>query len=83
MPGEWGICREGLSGGATFTLVGWGKLTPEVSGFKCFLFSSAEVATDTDTCFDEMEEFAGKDTAFVSHWFTMKGLQKLCSIFKA
>ena len=43
------------------------KIEPEVSGFN-FLFSGAEVAIKTaiNTCLDEMEEFEGRDIAFVS-----------------
>ena len=35
-----------------------------------------------NTCLDEMEEFKGRDIAFMSDWLTKKGLQKLCSIFE-
>jgi len=29
-----------------------------------------------------MEEFKGRDMAFVSDWLTKNGLKKLCSIFE-
>ena len=59
-----------------------GKIEPEVSGFKWLFFSGAEVANSYNTCLGEMEEFKGRDIAFVRDWLTKKGLQKLCSIFE-
>ena len=40
-----------------------GKIEPEVSGFKCFLFSGAEVAKSIKRDLDEMEKFYGRDIA--------------------
>ena len=60
-----------------------------MSGFKlAFFFSSSfflqapKSLTVINMCLDEMEEFKGRDIAFVSDWLTKKGCQKLCSIFE-
>ena len=52
--------------GSDLRLGGVGKIEPEVSVI--------------GTCLDEMEEFKGKDTAFVSDWFTEK-VFKSCVVF--
>ena len=59
-----------------------GKIEPEVSGFKWIFFRAPKSLTVINTCLGEMEEFKGREIAFVSDWLTKKGLQKLCSIFK-
>ena len=57
---------------------GVGKIEPEVSGFTKWLFFRAPKSlTALNKCLDEMEEFEEIDIAFVSDWFTEKGLQKL------
>ena len=45
-------------------------------------FRAPKSLTPINTRLDEMEEFKGRDIAFVSDWLTRKGLQKLCSIFE-
>ena len=65
----WGICLGGV-----------GKIEPEVSNG--FFGGAPKSLTAINTCLDEMEEFKGRDIAFVSDWLTKKGLQKLCSIFE-
>ena len=52
------------------------KIEPEVSGFNFFLFRAPKSLTAINTCLDEMEEFEGRDIAFVSDCLTKKGLQK-------
>ena len=52
------------------------KIELEVSGFKFFFFRAPKSLTAINTCLDEMEEFEGRDIAFVSDWLTKKGLQK-------
>ena len=43
-------------------------------------FRAPKSLTALNTCFDEMEEFKGRDRAFVSDWLTkLQGLQKLSS----
>ena len=54
-----------------------GKIEPEVSGFKRIFFRAPKSLTVINTCLGEMEEFKGRDIAFVSDWLTKKGLQKL------
>ena len=52
-----------------------GKIEPEVLGFKCFFFiiiRAPKSLTALNTCLDEMEEFKGRDMAFVSDWLTKK-----------
>ena len=64
-----------------------GKIEPEVSGFKSLGFffwggggggagAPPKSLTAIYTCLDEMEEFKGRDIAFVSDWLPKKGLQK-------
>ena len=50
-------------GNLTFACVGWGKLNR-----KCHEFFSGAELTAINTCLDEMEEFKGRDIAFVSDW---------------
>ena len=46
-----------------------------------FFFRAPKSLTDINMCLDEMEEFKGRDIAFVSkYWRTKKGLQKLCIV---
>ena len=54
------------------------KIEPEVSGLRRFFvfFRAPKSLTAINTCLDEMEEFKGRDIAFVSDWLTKKGLQK-------
>ena len=47
-----------------------------------FFFRAPKSLTAINTCLGEMEEFKGRDIAFVRDWLTKKGLQKLCSIFE-
>ena len=49
-----------------------GKIEPEVLGFKCFFFRAPKSLTALNTCWEEMEEFKGRDMAFVSDWLTKK-----------
>ena len=67
-------------GNLTFAWVGWGKLNLKCQVSNRFFFWAS--LTAINTCLDEMEEFKGRDIAFVSDWLTRKGLQKLCSIFE-
>ena len=53
-----------------------GKIEPEVSGFKSLFWGASKSLTAINTCLDEMEEFKGRDIAFLSDWLTKKGLQK-------
>ena len=59
-----------------------GKIEPEVSGFKSLLFGGGggggapKSPTAINTCLDVVEEFKGRDIAFVSDWLTKQGLQK-------
>ena len=54
------------------------KIEPEVSGFKSlFLGGAPKSLTAINTCLDEMEEFKGRDIAFVSDWLTKKGSSKV------
>ena len=80
VPGEWGIWRIRPSRGWGIwpCLGGVEKIEPEVSGFKIFFFRAPKslTAININTCLDEMEEFEGRDIAFVSDWLTKKGLQK-------
>ena len=70
-------------GNLTFAWVGWGKLNRKCQVSNgLFFFSAPKSLTAINTCLDEMEEFKGRDIAFVSDWLTKKGLQKLCSIFE-
>ena len=52
----------------TFVCVGWEKLNRKCQVSNAF-FLGAEVP---NTCLDEMEEFIGRDVAFVSDWLTKK-----------
>ena len=69
-------------GNLTFAWVGWGKLNRKCQASNGFFFRAPKSLTAINTCLDEMEEFKGRDIAFVSDWLTKKGLQKLCSIFE-
>ena len=69
-------------GNLTFAWVGWGKLNRKCQVSNGFFFWAPKSLTAINTCLDEMEEFKGRDIAFVSDWLTNKGLQKLCSIFE-
>ena len=53
-----------------------GKIEPEVSDFKSLFWGAPKSLTTINMCLDEMEEFKGRDIAFVSDWLTKKGLQK-------
>ena len=76
------FCARGVGNLTGKAFPGVGKIEPEVSGFKWFFFWAPKSLTAINTCLDEMEEFKGRDIAFVSDWLTKKGLQKLCSIFE-
>ena len=62
--------------------MGWGKLNR-----KCQLFflggggggrgGAPKTPTAINTCLDEMEEFKGRDVAFVSDWLTKKRSSKV------
>ena len=56
---------------------GVGKIGLEVSGFFFFLISSLEVGKHTF-----LDEFKGRDTAFVSDRPTKNDLKKLCSVLE-
>ena len=62
-------------GNLTFAWVGWGKLNR-----KCQVFWAPKSLTAINTCLDEMEEFKGRDIAFVSDWLTKK-VFKSCVVF--
>ena len=52
-----------------------------MSGFKSLFFrggggGAPKTLTAINTCLDEMEEFKGRDTAFVSDWLTKKKVFK-------
>ena len=49
-----------------------GKIEPEVLGFNFFFFRAPKSLTALNTCLDEMEEFKGRDMAFLSDWLTKK-----------
>ena len=75
------LTDKAFPGVGNLTLPGWTlggveKIEPEVSGFKFFFFWAPKSLTAINTCLDEMEEFVGRDIAFVSDWLTIKGLQK-------
>ena len=57
--------------------MGWGKLNPSFRFQMFFFFRALNSLTVIGTCLYE------KEAAFVSDWLTKKGLQKLCSIFRA
>lgn len=65
------------SGELDLCLRGEGNIEPEVSSFKGFVFSGAEVANSYKTCLDAMEEFTGGDVAFVSDWHTKRVFKRL------
>ena len=55
------------SGEFDLFLRGVGKIEPEESGFKRFFFVRAlKSLTSINTCLDGMEEFKGRDIAYVS-----------------
>ena len=60
--------------------MGWRKLNRKCQVSNVFFFRAPKSLTAINTCLDEMEEFEGRDIAFVSDWITQKGLQKCLNI---
>ena len=71
------LTDKAFPGVGNLTLPGWGgeNWTGSVRFQICF-FRAPKSLTAINTCLDEMEEFEGRDIAFVSDWLTKKGLQK-------
>ena len=72
------LTDKAFPGVGNLTLPGWGgeNWTGSVR-FQIFVFFRAPKSlTAINTCLDEMEEFEGRDIAFVSDWLTKKGLPK-------
>ena len=63
-------------GNLTFALVEWGKLKLSFRFQMIFFFRAPKSLTALNTCLDKMEEFKGKDIAYLSDWLTKKGLQR-------
>ena len=68
-------------GNLTFARLGWGKLNRKCQvSSDFFFFRVPKSLTTINTCFDEMEEFEGRDRTFVSDWLTKK-MSKSCEVF--
>ena len=75
-PGSWEFDLKGHPRSGDLTLPGWGREFE----FKKIFFWPAPIKRMW--LFQNVEQFKGKDIAFVNNWLTEKGLTKLCCVFK-
>ena len=85
-PGIWHLCRPGEEGiWLSESSRGWGIWTPCFRGGEFELhprFHVKSLAWWAIMGDAVLEDFRGKDCAFVANWLRGKGLNKLCAVFE-
>ena len=85
-PGVWHLCRPGEEGiWLSESSRGWGIWSPCFRGGEFELnprFHVKSLAWRAIMGDAVLEDFRGKDRAFVANWFRGKGLNKLCAVFE-
>ena len=85
-PGIWHLCRPGEEGiWWSESSRGWGIWSPCLRGGEFELhprFHVKSLAWWAIMGNAVLEDFRGKDCAFVANWLRGKGLSKLCAVFK-
>ena len=85
-PGIWHLCRPGEEGiWLSESSRGWGIWSPCVGDGEFELHPQFHVKSLAWRAVMEdavLEDFRGKDCAFVANWLRGKGLNKLCAVFE-
>ena len=85
-PGIWHLCRPGEEGiWLSESSRGWGIWSPFFRGGEFELrsrFHVKSLAWRAMMGVAVLEDFGGKDCAFVANWLQGKGLNKLCAVFE-
>ena len=82
-PGIWHLCRPGEEGiWWSESSRGWGIWSPCFRGGEFELHPRFHVMWWAIMGDAVLEDFRGKDCAFVANWLRGKGLNKLCAVFE-
>ena len=84
-PGIWHLCRPGEEGiWLSESSRGWGIWSPCFRGGEFELHPRFHVKSLAWRAMGDavLEDFRGKDCAFVANWLRGKGLNKLCAVFE-